>query len=342
MITLLELRNSISISHRRILNAIWSYFQNNENGIDRIVLHGKFGKTEVLNALTELGGSIVYETQERYQLTSLGFFLTDEGNGVEELLIKYAQYLKEKYMANPEIEKITNSDVQKDISLSSNEVIQLGEILRYCSFLNSGYSYREDQWSFSIPRNIDDYPEIDDIRNYVLNEIVRYYDKGLPVNEFERNQYPLGRKDESNDFWFIEDHELREQIKNDWNEIQNCINCQAWKSSIILCGGVLEGVLWHLLSQSKEKARQIFKEINGKDSDKALNLWTLSQLLDVAYKMRIIKKSTTHLSHALREFRNLIHPEKQLSEHIKISSEEANIAINTLRICIKDIEKYCK
>lgn len=97
-----------------------------------------------------------------------------------------------------------------------------------------------------------------------------------------------------------------------------------------------------MLTKNKEKAKQMYREINSKDSNKTINQWTLSQLLDVASRMGIIKKSTSHLSQALREFRNLIHPVKQLSECIKVSNEEATVVINTLRICIKDIEQFYK
>lgn len=218
MFTLSELRNLISDFQRTILNCIWSYNNDHDQGISRIVLHGKLGKTEVLNALKELGGSIVYETQDSYYLTLLGFLLSDEGNGKEELLVKYAEYLKQRYMKNPEIKNITDSDVINNTSLSTNDVIQLGELLKLSSFLHGSYSYRRDKWSFSIPSNIDDYPEIDDIRKYVLEKIVQNYEKELPVNEYERTQYRWTEEEENSDFWFIEDKQLRKQLQNDWVE----------------------------------------------------------------------------------------------------------------------------
>lgn len=67
----------------------------------------------------------------------------------------------------------------------------------------------------------------------------------------------------------------------------------------------------------------------------------LIELVKEAKKVWIIGKSTSFLSNALREYRNLVHPKKQVEENIFIDEEVAKIAINAVKISMKEVDKYC-
>lgn len=341
-LTLESLRNKTTGIQQSCLNESWQFYRENKEWIRTRILHQKLGKKEVINALQGLGGCVLYVTQERYALTPLGVLLTSDCFGVENKLVSYVEFVRDKFMANPEIEEIDGELIEKYILMTPNELFALKELLWLSTKFCGGGSRGPNGWTVRLPDNVDDFPEISDIYHYVIDEIIGYYDQNYPIYERERYQYLLQQKDTDKDtYWFMNDESLKLQLIQDWNEIQRLVEIQAWKSCLILCGGILEGLLVDVLSRHKEKALEIYSSKKKKvNSD--LTRWNLSELVDVSIDLGIISKSAFHLSQAVREFRNLIHPGKQIRENIIVSKEEALIAINSVKICLREISDHCR
>ena len=136
-------------------------------------------------------------------------------------------------------------------------------------------------------------------------------------------------------FSFIK-HELRIRhfLKRDYQDIQKCFGAECWKAVVILCGGCLEAILYDVLKQSEAQAVQSNKHGRG-----TLKEWTLENHIEVATDLGLITKGVGSFSHSLRDYRNLVHPLKEIRGDYKIQREEANASFESLKMAIRDLEE---
>lgn len=343
MADLENLRAQLTPVQRDILNAIWDFHRERAEWITARVLHHRFSKEAVRSALQELGGRIAYEARdagkERYGLTLLGLLLTDQGEEIEQLLAGYLSYLRDRFDADPGIELVKSQEVEAALHLSAEQSRLLRQLIRLGHFYGNGGSFGDQEWSVGLPYNVEDLLSVKDFRAFVRTSVVREFDPAVPVFDRERIQYLSARpqKEEPHDeFAFISEAGLREQLWEDWQEAQKIHEANARKSCMILCGGILEGILLDALTSDPTRARDTYERLRGKRPPD-LPQWNLGDLVDVAKELAILQNATIHLSHALREYRNLIHPGRQVQRGIKISKEQADIAINVVRICLREL-----
>jgi hypothetical protein len=102
---------------------------------------------------------------------------------------------------------------------------------------------------------------------------------------------------------------LREEIDRRWREAQKCVHIEAFTSSVILMGSILEGLLLaraQLSISTAYQSQRAPKDRTGKPLP--VQDWTLSALIDVAVDVGWLKSDRGKFSHALRESRNVVHP----------------------------------
>jgi hypothetical protein len=343
MADLESLRAQLTPVQCEILNAVWDFYRQRAEWISARVLHHRFGKEAVRSALQQLGGSIAYEAKdsgkERYGLTFLGVLLTDQEEEIEQLFAGYLSYLRDRFDADPGIELVKSQEVEAALHLSVDQSRFLSRLIRLGHFYGDGGSFGDQEWSVGLPYNVEDLLLVKDFRAFVRMSVVREFDPSVPVFDRERIQYLLARpqKNEPHDeFAFISEAGLREQLWEDWQEAQKVHAADARKSCVILCGGVLEGILLDALASDRTLARERYTRPRGR-RPVDLHQWSLADLIDVAEEHGILRKATIHLSQALREYRNLIHPGRQMRAGMIMSKEEANIAINVVRICLREL-----
>lgn len=127
---------------------------------------------------------------------------------------------------------------------------------------------------------------------------------------------------------------LNERIQ----EIERTFSSGAFLSTVILAGSTLEGVF---LGLATKHPRQ-FNSANSSPKDKEgkvfpLHKWSLSSYIDVALELKLIQRDTHRFSHALRDFRNYIHPFEQLSSGFSLREHTSKICLQVLRAAISEI-----
>jgi len=125
------------------------------------------------------------------------------------------------------------------------------------------------------------------------------------------------------------------------DEIQKCFRAESWLSVIFMTGSTLEGLLLGVaLSKPKlfNSANSSPKTKEGKV--KQFHLWTLSNFIDVAAEIQLLKEDVKKFSHALRDFRNYIHPFEQMSSNFYPDERTAKICLQVLNAAIYQITKY--
>jgi hypothetical protein len=125
------------------------------------------------------------------------------------------------------------------------------------------------------------------------------------------------------------------------NEIRKSIISESPLTCIILCGSVLEGILFGVASTNMEKFNKCEASPRNKISNKPLpfNKWTLSNFIDVSFKLQLIDLDVMKYSHALRDFRNYIHPYQQKVSKFNPDIETAKISWQVLKAAISDLTR---
>ncbi len=131
---------------------------------------------------------------------------------------------------------------------------------------------------------------------------------------------------------------VSEVIQDRLGEAQVCLSAGAHLSVIFQCGSVLEGVLLGAAQHNPKRFNQSRTSPKGKDGKvKLFHEWTLRELIDVAHDIRLIKSDVHEFSHALRDFRNYIHPYQQLASDFSPDEHTAKICFQVLKAALADV-----
>ena len=125
------------------------------------------------------------------------------------------------------------------------------------------------------------------------------------------------------DFTFVNDARVQKILERDYKELQNLNPQTATKSVIVLAGGIIEGLLLDALAAS------------GKLTFEEACKGYLNDMIDHAKSKSIIKED--HLTHAVRTYRNLIHPGKEIRDEMIFEKIDADLAKTVVDIIIREI-----
>ena len=123
-----------------------------------------------------------------------------------------------------------------------------------------------------------------------------------------------------------------------YQEAVRCLHSNAPLSSIFMCGSILEGLmLGTALANPKtfNQAAASPKDDNGKV--RPFPEWSLAQFIDVACELGYLKVDVKKFSHALRDFRNYIHPYQQMSSRFAPDRHTAQICLQVLKAGIASL-----
>lgn len=119
------------------------------------------------------------------------------------------------------------------------------------------------------------------------------------------------------------------------DEIKKCLNAKAPLSVIFLCGSTLEGILLGVASSNAK----VFNQAHGSPKDKTGKVrpfqdWNLSDFINVSRELNLLGEDVKKFSHALRDFRNYIHPYEQMASSFNPDEHTAKICWQVLQTAI--------
>jgi len=108
---------------------------------------------------------------------------------------------------------------------------------------------------------------------------------------------------------------LGEILSDRWNQAQRCLDSAACLAAIILMGSMLEGMILAVLQRFPREANTSKAAPLDPQTGKVKYFaeWSLSDMINVAHDVGWLDLDVKKFSHALREFRNLIHPYQQMA-----------------------------
>jgi hypothetical protein len=133
---------------------------------------------------------------------------------------------------------------------------------------------------------------------------------------------------------------VTEVLQHRIEEIEKCFSVNAWLAVILLAGSTLEGIFLGLAIKYPENFNSA--KSSPKDSSrkvKQFHDWSLNGFIDVARDLSLIQYDTHKFSHALRDFRNYIHPFEQMSSGFNPREHTAKICLQVIKAAIYEISE---
>lgn len=137
---------------------------------------------------------------------------------------------------------------------------------------------------------------------------------------------------------------IGEILSERWIEAQRCIDSRAYLASIIIMGSLLEGLLLGICQRNPAIANAC--SCSPKDSKtgkvKHFAEWSLAEMIDVAHNVGWLDLDVKCFSHALRSFRNLVHPYEQMTTKANPDEDTSNISWLVVQAAVNDLADVLK
>ena len=127
----------------------------------------------------------------------------------------------------------------------------------------------------------------------------------------------------------IADAKMQDILVRRWNECVICLHAPAPMAATVMMGGLLEGLLLARIN-AQTSQKPIFTA-KGSPKDKntgnplPLKDWALKNFIDVAHELGWISESAKDVGEVLRDYRNFIHPQKELSHGVWLRNDDAAV-----------------
>ena len=127
----------------------------------------------------------------------------------------------------------------------------------------------------------------------------------------------------------VGDATMRGILERRWDECQRCLGAGANLAAIVMMGGLLEALFVSRANSMTNKSALFRAKATPLDSKtkKPIDLrdWTLGPYIDVGHELKWITKSGKAVAAVLRDYRNYIHPQKELSHGISLEPGDAHM-----------------
>jgi hypothetical protein len=127
----------------------------------------------------------------------------------------------------------------------------------------------------------------------------------------------------------VADPEMQALLEERWRECLLCVTAGAPLAATVMMGGLLESLLLARLNREPNK-QAIFTaasapKLKGSTQAAPLKDWTLQHYIDVGHELKWISQSARGVGEVLRDFRNYIHPHKQLAHKTVLTTADATL-----------------
>lgn len=121
------------------------------------------------------------------------------------------------------------------------------------------------------------------------------------------------------------------------SEIQVCLNSGAWLSVVFLIGSSLEAIMLHTAISNPKAFNSSISAPKQDGKVKQFHNWSLAELINVAHAENFISMNIKKFGHAVRDFRNFIHPNQQIIARFNPDEHTAKISWQVLCATISDL-----
>jgi hypothetical protein len=154
---------------------------------------------------------------------------------------------------------------------------------------------------------------------------------------------PVSTSDQPPDFSpLIADIQMQAILTERWEECGKCLTAGAPLAATVMMGGLLEALLLGRVHRESNKA-PIFQAASAPrdkgGQTRPLPEWTLRNYIDVAHELGWISVSAKDVGEVLRDYRNYVHPFKQLSHGVHLTADDAILLWEVSKAISRQITK---
>lgn len=143
----------------------------------------------------------------------------------------------------------------------------------------------------------------------------------------------------TNELSFIKDSLLRESIREDISNVENSIRNGNWKAATVMSVSACEALLLWVIEEE-------FPDFNTNKKGFGGLIEKLEQDLEKKLKEEekkiILERNTIDVAKQVKDYRNLIHPEKAKRTNKKCDRAAALLSLSCILKIINDLTKYLK
>jgi len=139
----------------------------------------------------------------------------------------------------------------------------------------------------------------------------------------------------------VPDPAMQALLQARWVECTACMSARAPLAATVMMGGLLESLLLARLNCEPNK-QAVFTaasapKVKGTSQAAPLKDWTLQHYIDVAHEMNWISQSAHEVGEVLRDFRNYIHPHKQLAHKTTLTVADAALLWEVAKSIVRQL-----
>jgi hypothetical protein len=127
----------------------------------------------------------------------------------------------------------------------------------------------------------------------------------------------------------VADPKMKAILERRWVECNACIGANAPLAATVMMGGLLEGLLMARVLREKNQGPIFKTKAAPKDKQGTplpqLRDWTLQDFIAVAHELKWITRTVRDIGDILRDYRNYIHPQKELSHGVSLNTNDAGL-----------------
>ena len=307
-----DMRAGLTVPQRELIDAIWLHFRTHNEWPSRRVLRERLGEGLIEAECQALGVRVVrtLADEDTFRLTFLGVLLSGDGERSERLLVRYLEYVRDRYRDDSSLDWVGSAEVGAALALSAEDSHLLRQLIRLSHWWGGGSSFGQRAWTIGLPVDVDDLVSAPDLESYVRTQVLA----GRTIESRAGDTGPSG-----SEFAFVPDGRLRDRLAADWHQAQDVCQVRAWKSCLILCGGILET----LLTQPWTGA----DKLSGRNA--------VDRLVALAEERGLFRSGSVQISPALRAYKTFLSPER--SARFTLTRADADAALAAVRSCVKQL-----
>lgn len=123
--------------------------------------------------------------------------------------------------------------------------------------------------------------------------------------------------------------QMRDILTRRWNECAKCVKAEAHLAAIVMMGGLLEALFVARANKMPDKTPLTSAKNAPKDkaTGKSTNYqdWMLDSYIKVGFELKWITESAKDLADNLKEYRNFVHPAKELRYGVTLGFNDSSI-----------------
>lgn len=134
------------------------------------------------------------------------------------------------------------------------------------------------------------------------------------------------------------DDNIRPILEQRLNEAKACMAAGANLAAILMAGSILETLLLNEAQKSRQQFDRAAASPKGRSGEvRPFGEWSLAHFINVASELELLGEDIKKHGHALRDFRNYIHPYKQMKTGFAPDADTAKISMQVLLAAINDL-----